>query len=197
MSTNETMAKRTIGFHARKYNPLSSANVVIAKRDNMYDTHRDIYTLDHLIQEHSSNEDVTENVVTNETEEMESVQQDESLTTDNITIIKQLLEQTNTSSLKSNKHKLTERSISSCNKTSKANLFATEEDKDYTIMKYYDSSSTVLIEHDSDLKTGDSYNVQKAHNQSTLKLHSDLITLRNHPYSTQQTENIKNNQLTI
>lgn len=161
------MTQRTTGLHARKNNRLSFANVVIANRDNIYDTHRDIYTLDHLTQEHNSNEDVSENAVTHEIEEMESVQKDESFTSDNITIITQSSEQKYTSYLKSNKDKLTKRSISSCNNTSKANLFAIEEDKDYTMRKYIDSLSTVLKEHDPDLKTGETRNVHKAYKQST------------------------------
>ena len=85
---SETVSKRTTGFYARKDNPLSLVDVVTTKRDNIYDTHRDIYTLDHLTQEHNYNEDVSQNSVTNEIEGMESVQKNESLTTDNIIIIK-------------------------------------------------------------------------------------------------------------
>ena len=40
------------------------------------------------------------------------------------------------------------------------------------------SSSTVPKDNDSDLKTGKTRNIKKEHKQITLKLHSELMTLR-------------------
>ena len=71
--------------------------------------------------------------------------------------------------MKSNKNKLTEYSISSCNNPSKANSFAAEEDKDSTTRKHTDLSSTIPKEHGPDLKTSDSYNVKKEHKENYIE----------------------------
>lgn len=66
--SSETRIKRTTIFHARKSNIISLETDVIRKRHNIYDNHRNIYTLDHLTQEYNSDEAVSEDVKTNEIE---------------------------------------------------------------------------------------------------------------------------------
>ena len=83
---------------------------------------------------------------------MKGVRKDGSLTTNNITSIEKTSEQKKKISLKSNKTKLTEHSIYSCNNTSKANSYTAEEEEDSIIRKNSDSSSTIPKEHDPDLK---------------------------------------------
>ena len=84
-----------------------------------------------------------------------------SITTDVITKLEQTLEQKKKSPLKSNKEKLTEHLISSCNNSNKANSSTAEEQKDYITKKTIDSTSTIPKEYDTDFKTGETRNVKK------------------------------------
>ena len=83
---------------------------------------------------------------------MKGVRKNGSLKTNNITSIEKTSEQKKKSSLKSNKTKLTEHSIYSCNNPSKENSYTIEEEEDSIIRKNSDSSSTIPKEHDPDLK---------------------------------------------
>ena len=141
-------------------------------------SNREISDLDNLTQEESSHEVVSENAETNKREEMESVRKDESVTNENSISIDQSSEQKSKSSLQSNKDTFTENSISSNNNENKADSFAAEKEKDSTIRKNADSSSTVPKENDPDFKTGETHNVKKEHKQIALKLNSELIDLR-------------------
>ena len=60
-AASETMAKRTKVFHARKDNPISLANKVIAKRDNIYDSqamisNATLYSGDNILNDTMNNE---------------------------------------------------------------------------------------------------------------------------------------------
>ena len=62
MVSKDTRAKWTTLSHARTVNHISLAIDVIAKQDNIYDNHRDIYTLNYLTHRLNSHKAISENI---------------------------------------------------------------------------------------------------------------------------------------